>query len=230
LGAHFNQRIILEPDEKECLTFALATRDDVEEIMFPRAGQYGFHLKYYGMADRPANRQPIERLTVYVTEPEGVDATIYRLLDANPRLAKAMIARHTLSSELPDGATVSLLERIVLRYPRSSYADYARFALARVYLGGNDKITKASEDAKHAARALLEAIDYKRFAFAPTAQYWLKGITVDPAKVAKIQAILETDFADSIEFLAEQAETITTEQWVKIREGAILRGPRKPKP
>jgi hypothetical protein len=223
------QRLVLQPGEKESVTFAFPVQVAITEAGLPLAGRYSLRVRYYGILDRPADQQLIETIMISVREPKRDDIALYRILVANPKLAAALRSRAEWSTALPEPGTVGLLEKIVLRYPKSSYADYARFALARIYLGGNDKIHSAPADAKAAAAALLEAIDYQQFAYAPTALFWLKSITSDAGKGAKIDQTLEIDFADSIERLAEQANAITQEQWNKMKQQApIRRGPRRP--
>jgi hypothetical protein len=163
-----------------------------------------------------------------VSEPkDGTDIAVYRLLAANPDLAWTFLLPITTRFDRPD---TRLLERIVRDYPKSSYTDYARFALARAYVGGTFDASTAPDTAKEAAIALLQKIDYKTFAHGPSALIlWLK---IAPEKDRdRIRKQLDTEFADSFEWLAEQAESMTPDDWEKLKkEAPVIRGPRKQRP
>ncbi len=145
-------------------------------------------------------------------------------------LAAAMVSPVTRSDRVPHEPTIRSLERIVLRYPRSSYADYARFALARTYLKGNDKATEASEEQKTAAIALLESINAREFAYGADVLLLLESIIGDTKKGDKLRAALRADYADAIEWISAEVETFSEELLREMKGKApILRGPRNSK-
>lgn len=121
--------------------------------MFPEPGEY--RISWTGTNDYGRN------VLVTVQAPEGADAAIYRLLQQDELLARAIIA----PMNIPDSQTVAQLEAIVRQSPHSTYADYARFALARAKLRGwgrqalNDALYKSLD---HAAKELYKFLSDPR--------------------------------------------------------------------
>jgi hypothetical protein len=81
-------------------------------------------------------------VTVVVNEPQGDDRIICDLIREDRHLADAIIS----PVHVPDPETVETLEDILRRFPSSSYADYARFALARAQVMGVGLWMKTDED------------------------------------------------------------------------------------
>lgn|GEM_PF-6294073 len=91
-------------------------------------------------------------IEVRVAEPTGDDLRVYELLQKDSTLARMMMS----PVHVPDPETTAVLETLVKLFPKSSYADYARLAIARAALKNYDvrvRITASEEDAK------LEEID-----------------------------------------------------------------------
>jgi len=103
---------------------AVNVENDRRVPLFPEPG--GYFISWTGVNDYGRN------VLVSVRAPEGADAAIYRLLQQDALLAQAIIA----PMNIPDSQTAAQLEAIVRQSPNSTYADYARFALARARLRG----------------------------------------------------------------------------------------------
>lgn len=127
---------------------AVNVENDQRVPMFPEPGEY--HISWTGTNDYGRN------VLVSVRVPEGADAAIYRHLQQDALLARAIIA----PMNIPDSQTVEQLEAIVRQSPNSTYADYARFALARAKLRGWGR--QALRDAlyKPLDRVTKELYDY----------------------------------------------------------------------
>ena len=71
-------------------------------------------------------------LPVTVAAPQGADKEIWRMMTEDTYLADAMMS----PAHAADPDAVETMKEIVWRHPQSSYADYARFALARAHVKG----------------------------------------------------------------------------------------------
>jgi hypothetical protein len=235
-------RLTLRPGEQESLTVAYAAEWGLNKanFFFPQPGNYSIRWTCHPW---PLDSNKVfwpDPVLVVVARPVGVDEAVYQLLRDNPKLVGVMMSPATHSGPdraygvaVPDAETVRQLETIVLRYPKSSYADYARFALARAYLQGDDQAARAPEADKVAATALLEAINFQEFAYSPSALLLLRAITSDQRQADQLKVKLEAEYYDAIEWIVEEAkwvESLAPQLRRQMRkEGPTKRGPRRPR-
>jgi WD40 repeat protein len=118
-----------------------------------------------------------------------------------------------LTHELPTKKAIGTLESILLRYPESSYTDYARFALARAQLAEG----KIKEAIQH-----LENTSADFFPFRASALILLRRIYIqhEPSKVKLIEKELNARYSDAIEWRQELAAEMTPEQWRNLEAAA----------
>ncbi len=141
--------IELTDQEESSVSFALSAEWKNDEfgrvkrqVSFPEAGKYLLHVFYpiqYPFEELnvyPAQFEPAKYLvaqtTVTVKSPCGDDKIIFDMLTENSDLAFSLLS--TIGE--PDPDVIPQLREIVERFPESTYADYARFALARKELRG----------------------------------------------------------------------------------------------
>jgi len=194
--------LLLKPGESETTVLPLPAGFG-ERPYFGIPGNHLLRAKYY---PDPENHDPTEAivsdtLTIIVHEPRDQEAAVHNLLRDKPGLAQEMMSACTSSKRLSDEATVRDLEQVVEKYAKTTYADYARFALARTYLGGVQKARSATAEKKAKALPLLEAIDLKAFPYASTVLLWIKIVRNSPENSARIEARLEEEFADDLTWL-----------------------------
>lgn len=133
--------IRLNPKESDSISQACAAEWSFERgsfrdgrPLFPRAGTY--ELRHSYTVPRENEFRVLEaNVLVRIAEPMGSDHTIYESLRKDAKLAEAMMSPVHAS----DLETTTKLRELVERFPTSSYADYARFALARSQVGGFGK-------------------------------------------------------------------------------------------
>src|SRR5262249_9959982 len=134
--------LFLEPAEQTSLSFALAAewvamRSDlgaptaksiVGQPLFPEAGVYLLQFRYVssGWQDEKALVATAE---ITVREPGDEEKAIIGILSGTPALGSALLR----PVDSPERNLVPVLKSVIKRWPRSAYADYARFALARFY-------------------------------------------------------------------------------------------------
>jgi len=189
--------LVLKPGERETRTQALPAGFQ-ERPYFDRPGHYLLRAKYFPDAENTDPREAIfaDTLTIVVPKPHGEEAALYRILQEKPALAMEMMSACTLETKVPIDTVVGDLESVVQKYARTTYADYARFALARAYLGGIQKARIAQADKKAKALPLLEAIDLKTFPYASSVLLWIKIVRNNPKDSARIDARLDEEFHD----------------------------------
>lgn len=204
----------LEPGTQSTVRFAFAAEwlaTDAAASLFPEAGTYSFKL-YYD-----------DELRIVVQAPRGDDKVILDQLRADPDLAAVMLS----PINLPPEETLRSLERIVKLYSESSYADYARFALARHYAGptlGGD-LRNVSDDRQISISQLLKGIDAS-FAYAPEALVLLHRVLESRGqeeRAERVMATLRNEFLDSTDFLDYLARQLSDEEWIE-------QNPRAPTP
>jgi hypothetical protein len=216
--AHWDQEaaIYLEPGQQLASSFATAAhwRDErnipfeggIGIPLFPTPGEYVFRFEYGPevMGKRPHAKE----LRIAVGAPQGDDKALYELLQRDRILASMLMS----PVDVPNEKLVAQLTELVSRYPKSSYADYARFALARGYrssIGVQPKSTRVA----HAwtADALADIggrfdLDTKRdifvhFAYQPSAL--ILRVRVDPVARRDTLAHLHKYFPDAFEWVEE---------------------------
>lgn len=209
------ERITLQPKEKVTISGAFGPWR-LEDGIFEQPGDYSLQLVYLTFGFR-LKAKPF---TVRVAKPEGDDAEALKLLsekmDVLDGIIFCMRQYHVVFGNPND---LGLLEKIVQRYPKSSYADYARLLLART-LQHHRKYEEANE--------VLKTINTKDFALGATALVWLRDRTEDPKEIERLDAKLNADFYDSYEWIKDQAERVTYAELMELRKPPAER--KKPEP
>lgn len=211
--------MVLKPGEKISTTFDLAAeweRDVSASPLFPKAGTYSVHVGYYNNP-RVSKTKIDGYANIVVGEPKGDDVTISQKLNTNLQLASIMLSpiiwpNSGDSYSIPEEVMRDVQE-IVERYPKSSYADYARFALARSHVKGFTNAANALQANKALALAQLEKINTKSFPYGPEVLVFMKRIVSFPQKPEDVHARLVVEFPDAHERLREDVDQLTPEQW-----------------
>jgi len=124
------------------------------EPLFPAPGTYVFGWTFTREI-RPKEMQ--HTLEVTVSEPEGDDKEAFDIVAKDPYLASTMMS----ASRAADLETTEALESLLKQYPKSSYADYARFALARARVKGlGDRLNSTQEGVSKSIRDYLSRSDW----------------------------------------------------------------------
>lgn len=122
---------------KECCELSAALAADwsnvagelrVSQPLFPVSGSYVISATY--TFDRPTERQVILETAINVREPSGNDLAACNALTEDVELRNALIS----PIGAPPLSIVPRLEKFLADYNGTSYANYARFALARHYM------------------------------------------------------------------------------------------------
>ena len=162
-----------------------------------------------------------DELEMIVKETRGTDKVICNLLRTNPSLAEAMLSY----DKIPEDDLLKPLQRIVTLYPKSSYANYARFALARWHAGrdGDWSAATVGDVDSQPVAALLADIDVE-FAYAPHALilrfHVLQSMHFPEAD--EVLATLEQVHFDSSEYLVFLSGRLNQDEW-------NTRNPRAPR-
>lgn len=198
--------LYLEPGEQTSVSFALGRRrvevgtgvvpQPRDISLFPEPGEYWLKCSYCKDIEK--------QLEVRVREPQGADRAIYEVLRKNPQLAAALLE----GVRPPEEALVPKLEAIVELFPESSYAGYARFALARFHLKGNGfplehppNVTRVA--LAKAATQLEQIYPDPRIAGAyyPNAMIAMKAADLRFYEINMIAGRLVDNSRDSVEYL-----------------------------
>lgn len=247
---HYYTRLKLKAGETEALVTDLVYHyfpdpvrpgQDEAASLFAKLGEYQLGTNYHAKRSRFEERPwfYVSRpFSFKVEHPKGIDGDVYKQLVANPKLPLMMLAPEIHAEALPDPKTVAAVERLVLRYPRSAYADYGRWALALVCLGGSDRIDQATPEQKKEARIALRALNLKEFAYAPRALVLLRQIAEDEAEKKGVTETLDRDFPNDLVWLRAKDNEALSPELIKRLEAFRLnqalepyvRGPRKAQP
>lgn len=193
---------------------------DLLAALFPCPGDYELKLDWsWGDGSNPG--QPVggespDRLKVQVVEPSRDEAPIVATLAADRSLASAMLS----PLNRPHDRVLSKLDAIIDKHPRSTYADYARFALARTVFPEHARqgLSSATAEDMRDAAAYLEAIDYARFAYAAEAMAVWRRILHEQGspREQEIAARLDREFPDYRARLQDLAQRTPEEEWKKL--------------
>jgi hypothetical protein len=217
----------LESGEQMSATFAVAAEwslrrggwapADRVQPLFPAPGDYELKVVYCRKTEAHG---PIERtvrvrvLDPAATQPEPGpgpgDELICRHLRNDPRLVAELLC----PVGVMDKRSPPRLRALLKQYPKSSYAPYARFALAR-HSGGKAAVWVA--ELEGAARA--------DFPYRPNALVALRR--AGRAKAAEVDRTLARDYADSVERLEVVAKDYTPGQWRAFRTGRPIPPPER---
>jgi acyl-CoA thioesterase-1 len=222
-------RPTLDPGDRVITTFALVASwshgsglphpDGV--AVFPEPGKYRIRFTY--SVNNRLGDERREEVTVDVPEPTGDDAAVYRLLRRDRALAAAVMS----SVSSPTVEQVVGLQSILSRYPSSSYAPYAKFALARSHLQGIGVVSarKLRDADWEAAYRILNDLKEVEFCYQPAvyAALYRCAKRVRPEAVAGIRIALVGGFSDAEEALDAVASDIGPENWAsfRVRDGSL---------
>jgi len=125
--------LFLEPNEYISVSRPVAVWRRDGGTAFPKPGTH-FLKCTYRVADKEAKY--LEKVIQFkISEPKGEDGEFYRLLQKHAGVAWAM--SHPIQP--PDKEDLPLIKELIRKYPQSSYAPYAHFALARAWISGVEK-------------------------------------------------------------------------------------------
>jgi len=178
----------LRPNDETLVSFAFGADwgDDrkTSRPLFDQPGEYQVKC-YSSVVQTPWLEKVIK---VQVQEPKGADRVVHDMLAADNALACALMSPQLI----PAKDLIDKLTQIVEKHGKSSYADYARFALARAYFGGNE-VNKGI--------SLLQATALSPFAYQPNVLIALRIRLRDENESKKIADWLNREHFDAIEWL-----------------------------
>ncbi len=170
-------------------------------------------------------------IPVVVKAPEGEDKAIFEQLAEDETLVYALLVplnnptrpffdfmrpARTPAVEI----VVPPLRKLIADHPKSSYADYARFALARWLFYDQEY------GDMHAAEVAMKDLDHEHFAYGDYSLSLLREIlksTGSRDEAELVAARLDKAFPDSPQRLEDLASRVSQEEWNKLN-------PRKPTP
>ena len=217
----------VEPDYELSTTVALApVRFEIEGRgkgrLFADARPHYFMEGWVEPGRRPDYEIFSQPIVVEVAEPKRGELELFLRLKGQDDLLDAMaIPWGRFEDDL-----VPKLEALVKDHPKSSYANYARLALARRLTLGI-RVSDPPTDADLVeALELLRGIDHKNFGYgdyslALSRQILHKLQSADEER--EVAAELDKTFPDSLVRLDDLAQRLTPEEWKKLN-------PRKPTP
>jgi len=208
-GLSWAERLVplsLEPGQQSTICYSFAgewAAPDAAASLFPEPGTYSFRL------------YDDDELRVGVREPQADDKLIVDQLRADPELAAEMME----SIGFPSQEMLRPLARLAKLYPESSYANYARFAMARHYAlaQGGGQLRDVPEDRRVSASVFLSEIEGP-FAYAPEALILhhrvLESLGRDEL-AADVMTTLRKDYSDSAELLNYLVQELGHEKWIE---------------
>lgn len=216
-------QLFLEPKERTSASFAIAAEwsdkagnpfpEGSCEPLFPEPGLYSLKFRY--LLDAKTYTYKEAAIAINVAVPRGDEKVVFDLLKTDAKLATTLMQ----SVDTPDKTVVPKLKNIVERYPETSYAAYARFALARGYLKGievspfservafafaADQLEKVIQDRYNAGQKKVVPSD---FAYLPDTLMLMK--LVEPQAKKNILLRLHREFSDDLGWLEEFASLLT---------------------
>jgi hypothetical protein len=239
--------LLIAPGASCSLSFVLAAEwTDAEGKLLPggtgvplcpKAGEFQFKCKTL-LLSRGKGRNTGEDVIaealakVAVRQPEGDDKAVCEMLEQNPRLASALMS----PVHFPQRELVPELQRLLDKYPRSSFADYARFAVARANLSGNFD-SQNWEKRRDEAIAMLEKLAPNPFGYQSYVLVALHGqyLKTDREKALVIRDRLVKEYPDALEWLGPYSgyfhgpgapqtplgpKKLSPEDWLKYRTAA----------
>jgi hypothetical protein len=204
-----------EKDEKDDTKF----RNHLGASLFPKPGRYFVKVRYYLKGKK---EQYVEKVApIEIEEPKtDDDKKVCELLRQNQRLATVMMsAGHVPEIHVKD--VIAALSDLTEKFPKSSYAPYAEFAIARRYARGPVFKEMSQNQALAVAVGYLGEIRSKRFAYQPNARLLEVSCLAtlgEKEKVAKLVDELKSKFPDSLECLGGVAGSMKAEEWKVFRK------------
>jgi len=187
--------------------------------LFDRPGRFLLRCAYVTMGDHDHPVASAE-IPVDVREPAGDDARAWAFLQRHPEAVPALLG----VLDAPSRDTLDTAEAIRRNFPRSTYADYARLAIARYHWGSNGawplNIYQTVDPAARASTvAALSEIDAPDFPYRPNALILLLRALdeTDPKRSAAIEPELRESWADSAEYVNYAATRMPWRDWIRLR-------------
>ncbi len=216
--------LVLDPGERHYVSFAVAAEWEVKWIIegkkqqavnhgksiFPEPGNYSVKCAYLFEGVRLE-----QTIQIDVRAPKDENESVFQLLQKDPLLASALMC----PLDVPQEALIPKLKDIIERFPKSSYTDYARFALARGYWGGSgvypfsrrvaaalaaDQLEKVVANLRWEPK--LKKLVPNSFAYLPDALVLFKW--AEPAARMGVLRKLDREFPDAIVWLEEVASSL----------------------
>lgn len=168
-------------------------------------------------------------MVIHVHAPKDHEQEVYDLLKKDRRLTAVLMQ----PDDIPPADLFAKLKNLVEKYPYSSYASYARFALARCYRAGIGFSPPSARVGRALAGDELERImlkdekggppNYKkpfslRFEFPYQPNVLLAIRAIDRIQSMNAFLTLRQDYSDSLEWLEEIAPAMTAEEWRMFRK------------
>lgn len=206
--------LILRQDEESSVHFSCAAEwygQDGVTVLFSEAGDYSLQFKWF-LPFLQSSDLLGEPTNIVVRRPVGDEIRILKILQENLGLVAAVLS----PCNIPKEETLPLLDDIVTQYPESSYADYARFALARW------ESRQALASLKHAAIIHLEQIDMEHFAYGPEALALWRRILASAASqdAQQVASKLDQLFPNSVTRFEDLAKRLSEEEWIRLNPRA----------
>jgi hypothetical protein len=185
----------------------------VARPLFSEPGRYTIKCLVGFGAYEPGHRLE-QVIDIVVGTPQGDDAAILQLLKQDEALAFVLMR----PVDRPEETLIPKLKDLIEQFPKSSYADYARFALARGYWRGigvhppsrrvatalaADQLQKIVENRWDAT---LKKVVPSRFAYLPNALILWK--LAEPLGREDTLRRLDRVFPDAAEWLEEVAASL----------------------
>jgi hypothetical protein len=209
---HADAPNILGPGEQTSVSFAFAADWDKRDErcrngcpLTPEPGDYTIKCSF----DIDVKKKTLveKTLDIEVRKPKTADdAAVYDMLKKDPALAGAIMQ----SVGAPDKDTVAKLEQLLVHHKRSTYADYARFAVARYGVRSKDEQLYAD------AVKELKSLAGRDFAYRPNAIIAL--IKTGPQDLDDLKALMNREYFDSIEWLEFVAKDMKAQEWKEFRK------------
>jgi len=233
------ERLILKPEEQESVVSSMAGPVDSKVYaLFSLPGQYFLQMQYRQTHTESFNLKPIS-MAVMVRKGEGDDAGALRLIESSGLAPGALSQAVILRAGGLDVESQEVVEKILKKYPKSSYADYCRFMEADKLLSRYKIRNKAPKQMPRGERdqaiAYLQAINLKQYPYAADALLLLREVYKeyigDLKEVKNIEAQLEAEFKADLAWIEAQSDRIPLEKLIEdSKKPPVQRGPRNPNP
>ncbi len=233
--------LFLDPGEKTSVSFAFAAQWPwpsrwqlhLAKPIFPVPGGYLIKCLYPINSKKEKFFEANTIVAVHV--PKGQDGIVFSMLEKDPQLAGALMQ----PIDPPDKRMFEKIKSIGEQYPKSSYANYAHFALARGYLAGLGYKPLHSRVGKALAGDYLEKILYDinycgiknngfpkvkitgyKFSFPYYPYVIIKFWKIDNVWISNTESIgkIRLPFSDAVEWLEEIAYVLPEGQWGEYRK------------
>jgi hypothetical protein len=212
-------RLFLDPGEQTSVSFAIALHSsktppdhrNQDTPIFSEAGGYKLRCRY--LINEQKRTYIDAAVSIKVQEPPESDLKLLARIRQNGTLLRSML----LPIDRPSKQDMENLRDIVEKHGSSSYADYARFAIARHHLrGGPFRRQAAPDEEEMKAVETLRVLAARDFAYRPNAIVTL--FTADATSRTKLGALLRSRFRDDLIWLEQVAPSLDEVEWARYRK------------